>query len=53
MFHAARCIPQWKLVIHSRTAHAMDNWEEVADDAVCFYGNVIKTGEHYTPVPNE
>lgn len=53
MVRSAKCLPNCKLIIHSEFGHALDICEELADDAVRFYENVIKTGRYYSPVINE
>ena len=41
-----------ELIIHSGFGHVLDIYEELADDAVKFYENVVSTGRYYTPVDN-
>lgn len=53
MVRSAKCLPNCKLVIHSRAGHCLDIWEDAADDAVRFYENVVNTGRYYSPVVNE
>lgn len=53
MLRAAKCLPNCKLVIHSRVGHSFDIWEEAADDAVRFYENVVRTGRYYSPLVND
>lgn len=53
MLRTARCLPRCKLVIHTGVGHALDIWEEAADDAVRFYENVLHTGRWYSPVIND
>lgn len=50
MLRTAQCLPNCKLILHSKTGHAMDIWEDVADDAVRFCNNVMGTGYWYSPV---
>ena len=52
MIRTAKCLPNCKLVIHSGYGHVLDIFEELADDAVRFYENVVNTGRYYTPVDN-
>lgn len=52
MIRTAKCLPHCKLVIHSGFGHVLDIYEELADDAVKFYENVVSTGRYYTPVDN-
>ena len=52
MLRTAQCLPICKLVIHSQVAHALDIWEEAADEAVRFYENLVNTGHYYSPVVN-
>ena len=52
MLRSAKCLPNCKLVIHSRFGHALDICEELADEAVRFYENVVQTGYYYSPVIN-
>ena len=54
MLRSAKVLPNCKLVILSRFAHDLAVWEDIADDAVRFYENVVKTGYFYDPpVPVE
>lgn len=53
MLRSAKCLPNCKLVIHSRVGHSLDVYEDAADDAVRFYENVIHTGRYYSPIVNE
>lgn len=50
MLRSAKCLPNCKLVIHSRFGHALDISEELADEALRFYENVVNTGYYYSPV---
>jgi pimeloyl-ACP methyl ester carboxylesterase len=50
MLRSALCLPNCKLVLHSHIGHDMAIWEEVADDAVRFYENVMTTGRTYSPL---
>ena len=52
MIRTAECLPHCKLVIHSGFGHVLDIYEDLADDAVRFYENLIETGRYYTPVDN-
>jgi pimeloyl-ACP methyl ester carboxylesterase len=52
MIRTAKCLPNCKLVIHSGYGHVLDIFEELADDAVRFYDNVVNTGRYYAPVDN-
>ena len=52
MIRTAECLPNCKLIIHSGFGHVLDIYEDLADDAVRFYENVISTGRYYTPVDN-
>ena len=52
MIRTAKCLPNCKLVIHSGFGHVLDIFEELADDAVSFYENVVNTGRYYKPVDN-
>ena len=52
MLRSAKALANCKLVIFSGFAHDLAVWEEIADDAVRFYENVMKTGYFYDePVP--
>jgi pimeloyl-ACP methyl ester carboxylesterase len=50
MLRSALCLPNCKLVLHARVGHDMAIWEDVADDAVRFYENVMATGRPYSPL---
>ena len=52
MVRTAACLPNCKLVIHSGMAHALPLAEDMADDAVRFYENVVTTGRYYSPIRN-
>ena len=52
MIRTAECLPHCKLVIHSGFGHVLDIYEDLADDAVRFYENLISTGRYYTSVDN-
>ncbi len=52
MIRTAECLPSCKLVIHSGFGHVLDIYEDLADDAVRFYDNIVNTGRYYTPVDN-
>lgn len=53
MVRSAQCLDNCKLVIHSGFGHSLDIYEELADDAVRFYENVVQTGYYYSPVIND
>lgn len=52
MVRSGQCLPHCKLVIHSGFGHCLDICEELADEAVRFYDNVVETGYYYSPVVN-
>lgn len=52
MLRSARCLPTCKLVLYSGVGHALDIWEEAAEEAVRFYRNITTTGRCYEPVVN-
>ena len=52
MIRTAECLPHCKLIIHSGFGHVLDIYEDLADDAVRFYENLISTGRYYAPVDN-
>lgn len=52
MIRTGKCLPHCKLIIHSSFGHMLDIYEDLADDAVRFYENVVNTGRYYTPVDN-
>lgn len=52
MIRTAECLPNCKLIIHSGFGHVLDIYEDLADDAVRFYENIVSTGRYYTPVDN-
>ena len=52
MIRTAKCLPRCKLIIHSGFGHVLDIYEDLADDAVRFYENLVNTGRYYTPVDN-
>lgn len=52
MIRTAECLQHCKLIIHSGFGHVLDIYEDLADDAVRFYENLVETGRYYTPVDN-
>lgn len=52
MIRSAKCLPCCKLIIHSCFGHSLDICEELADDALRFYENLITTGYYYSEVQN-
>lgn len=52
MIRTGKCLPHCKLIIHSGFGHMVDIYEDLADDAVRFYENVVNTGRYYTPLDN-
>jgi len=53
MARTVRCLPHCKLVLYSGFGHCLDNYEELAREAVTFIDNVEATGRIYDPVPVE
>ena len=53
MLRTAQCLPTCKLVIYSGVGHALDIWEEAADEAVRFYENIVSTGHCYAQIQND
>lgn len=53
MARTARCLPHCKLVLYSGFGHCLDNYEELAREAVTFIDNVEATGRIYDAVPVE
>ena len=53
MARTARCLPRCKLVLYSGFGHCLDNYEELAREAVTFIDNVEATGRIYDAVPVE
>ena len=52
MIRTAECLQHCKLIIHSGFGHVLDIYEDLADDAVRFYENLVETGRYYAPVDN-
>lgn len=52
MLRSAKALPTCKLILHSGVGHDMGIWEDVAEDAVRFYENLVSTGYYYAPVIN-
>ena len=52
MIRTGKCLPHCKLIIHSSFGHMLDIYEDLADDAVRFYENLVNTGRYYTPLDN-
>ena len=53
MLRSAQCLSECKLVIYSGVGHALDIWEEAAEEAFRFYNNIRKTGHCYEAVIND
>ena len=53
MIRTAKCLPNCKLIIHSGVSHVIPIVEDMADDALRFYENVLKTGWYYSPIVND
>lgn len=51
MARTASCLPRCKLVLYSGFGHNLDNYEELAREAVAFIDNVEATGRIYDAVP--
>ncbi len=53
MLRTAKALKNCKLVIYSGVGHEMGIVEEVADEAVRFYENLVSTGYFYAPLKEE
>jgi len=53
MVRTAKCLDNCKMVVHSGFGHTLDVYEDMADDAVRFYENVVNTGYYYSPINND